>query len=95
MTVWALMFPTEILLNYLKFILINLMCVFVTFQPGDSPHMLSIPVTWVKEGGMVRLDKKYLQTDFKGVSTDNIVYSILPSEGQPKYGTLTLSDTFL
>lgn len=89
------MFPTEIMLNYLKFILINLMCVFVTFQPGDSPHMLSIPVTWVKEGGMVRLDKKYLQTDFKGVSTDNIVYSILPSEGQPKYGTLTLSDTFL
>uniref|UniRef100_A0AAX7VKR4 Fraser extracellular matrix complex subunit 1 n=1 Tax=Astatotilapia calliptera TaxID=8154 RepID=A0AAX7VKR4_ASTCA len=59
-------------------------------KPGDSPHMLSIPVTWVKEGGMVRLDKKYLQTDFKGVSTDNIVYSILPSEGQPKYGEVLL-----
>lgn len=81
------MFPTEIMLKYFD------VCVF--FQPGDSPHMLSIPVTWVKEGGMVRLDKKYLQTDFKGVSTDNIVYSILPSEGQPKYGTLTLSHTFL
>ncbi|XP_035766601.1 extracellular matrix protein FRAS1 [Neolamprologus brichardi] len=62
----------------------------VSMQPGDSPHMLSIPVTWVKEGGMVRLDKKYLQTDFKGVSTDNIVYSILPSEGQPKYGEVLL-----
>uniref|UniRef100_A0A3Q3BPI3 Fraser extracellular matrix complex subunit 1 n=1 Tax=Haplochromis burtoni TaxID=8153 RepID=A0A3Q3BPI3_HAPBU len=59
-------------------------------KPGDSPHMQSIPVTWVKEGGMVRLDKKYLQTDFKGVSTDNIVYSILPSEGQPKYGEVLL-----
>lgn len=44
-------------------------------------------MTWVKERGMVRLDKKYLRTDFKGVSTDDIVYSILSSGGQPKYGT--------
>lgn len=45
-----------------------------------------MPVTWVKEGGMVRLDKKYLQVNYKGVSTDNIVYTILASDGQPKYG---------
>uniref|UniRef100_A0A3Q4HVK7 Fraser extracellular matrix complex subunit 1 n=1 Tax=Neolamprologus brichardi TaxID=32507 RepID=A0A3Q4HVK7_NEOBR len=63
---------------------------FLSLPLCNSPHMLSIPVTWVKEGGMVRLDKKYLQTDFKGVSTDNIVYSILPSEGQPKYGEVLL-----
>lgn len=43
-------------------------------------------MAWVKEGGTVRLDKKYLQTDFKGVGSDDIVYTILASEGQPKYG---------
>ncbi|XP_072243382.1 extracellular matrix organizing protein FRAS1 isoform X1 [Leuresthes tenuis] len=55
-----------------------------------SPHMLSRPLTWVKEGGMVQLDKKYLQTDYKGVSTDDIVYTILASDGQPKYGEVVL-----
>ncbi|XP_061586644.1 extracellular matrix protein FRAS1 isoform X2 [Cololabis saira] len=56
----------------------------------DSRHMLSLPMTWVKEGGMVRLDKKYLQTIYKGVSTDHIVYTILASEGRPKYGEVVL-----
>lgn len=67
------------------------LCVCVFFQAGDSPHLLSVPVTWVKEGGMVRLDKKYLQVDYKGVSTDNIVYTILASDGQPKYGTVFIT----
>lgn len=49
--------------------------------------MLTVPMTWVKAGGMVRLDKKYLQTDYRGVSSDDIVYSINAAEGQPKYGT--------
>lgn len=63
-------------------------CVFLClFQAADSPHMLTVPMTWVKAGGMVRLDKKYLQTDFRGVSSDDIVYSINATEGQPKYGT--------
>lgn len=48
--------------------------------------MLSVPITWVKEGGMVRLDKKYLQADYKGVSSDDIVYTVHASDGQPKYG---------
>uniref|UniRef100_A0A672YI55 VWFC domain-containing protein n=1 Tax=Sphaeramia orbicularis TaxID=375764 RepID=A0A672YI55_9TELE len=52
--------------------------------------VLSVPMTWVKEGGMVRLDKKYLQVDYKGVSTDNIVYTILSSGGQPRYGEVVL-----
>lgn len=56
------------------------------FQAADSPHMLSVPMTWVKEGGMVRLDKKYLQADYKGVSSDDVVYTIHASDGQPKYG---------
>lgn len=48
--------------------------------------MLSVPVTWVKEGGMVRLDKKYLRADYKGVSADDVVYIIHTADGQPKYG---------
>uniref|UniRef100_A0A3B5B2R5 Extracellular matrix protein FRAS1-like n=1 Tax=Stegastes partitus TaxID=144197 RepID=A0A3B5B2R5_9TELE len=52
--------------------------------------LLSLPKTWVKEGGMVRLDKKYLQTDYKGVSADDIVYTILGLDGQPKYGEVVL-----
>lgn len=64
------------------------------FQAADSPHVLSVPMTWVKEGGLVRLDKKYLLADYKGVGTDGIIYTILVSDGQPKYGTnsLTLRD---
>lgn len=57
--------------------------------------MLSVPITWVKEGGMVRLDKKYLQADYKGVSTDDIVYTIDASNGQPKYGTNSLTPTHM
>uniref|UniRef100_A0A3Q2PFS0 Fraser extracellular matrix complex subunit 1 n=1 Tax=Fundulus heteroclitus TaxID=8078 RepID=A0A3Q2PFS0_FUNHE len=56
----------------------------------DSPQLVSLPMTWVKEGGMVRLNKKHLQTDFKGVSADDIVYTILASDGQPKYGEVVL-----
>ncbi|XP_032434237.1 extracellular matrix organizing protein FRAS1 isoform X1 [Xiphophorus hellerii] len=59
-------------------------------KPQDSPHLVSLPMAWVKEGGTVRLDKKYLQTDFKGVGSDDIVYTILASEGQPKYGEVVL-----
>uniref|UniRef100_A0A0S7EJQ5 FRAS1 n=1 Tax=Poeciliopsis prolifica TaxID=188132 RepID=A0A0S7EJQ5_9TELE len=59
-------------------------------KPQDSPHLVSLPMTWVKEGGSVRLDKKYLQTDVKGVGSDDIVYTILASEGQPKYGEVVL-----
>ncbi|KAK5909396.1 hypothetical protein CesoFtcFv8_003328 [Champsocephalus esox] len=51
---------------------------------------MSVPMTWVKEGGMVRLDKKYLQTDYKGVSSEDIVYTIVVSDGQPKYGEVVL-----
>ncbi|XP_067377534.1 extracellular matrix protein FRAS1 isoform X3 [Channa argus] len=63
----------------------------VSMQVANSPHTLSVlPMTWVKEGGMVRLNKKYLQIDYKGVSNDNIVYTILASDGQPKYGEVVL-----
>lgn len=55
-------------------------------QAADSPHLLSVPMTWVKEGGMVRLNKKYLQVDYKDVSSDDVVYTIHTQEGHPKYG---------
>lgn len=42
---------------------------------------------------MVRLDKKYLQTDYKGVSSDDVVYTIHNAEGQPKYGNENLQVT--
>ncbi|XP_074526804.1 extracellular matrix organizing protein FRAS1 [Halichoeres trimaculatus] len=47
-----------------------------------SPHILSVPITWVKEGGMVRLDRKHLQTDLKGVSDEDIIYRIQISESR-------------
>ncbi|KAA8592453.1 hypothetical protein FQN60_017908, partial [Etheostoma spectabile] len=59
-------------------------------KAADSPHVLSVPMTWVKQGGLVRLDKKYLLADYKGVGTDGIVYTILVSDGQPKYGEVVL-----
>ncbi|XP_069025425.1 extracellular matrix organizing protein FRAS1 isoform X2 [Embiotoca jacksoni] len=62
----------------------------ISQKSADSPHVLSVLMTWVKEGGMVRLDKKYLQTDYKGVGSDDIVYTILASDGQPKYGEVVL-----
>ncbi|KAF7657674.1 hypothetical protein LDENG_00023830, partial [Lucifuga dentata] len=57
---------------------------------ADSPHMLSVPMTWVREGGMVRLSKKYLQADYKGVGADNIIYTILASDETPKFGEVVL-----
>ncbi|KAM7391087.1 hypothetical protein PAMP_021803 [Pampus punctatissimus] len=44
-----------------------------------------------KEGGTVRLDKKYLQADYKGISTDDIVYTILASDSRPRYGEVVLA----
>uniref|UniRef100_A0A3Q1CIX6 VWFC domain-containing protein n=1 Tax=Amphiprion ocellaris TaxID=80972 RepID=A0A3Q1CIX6_AMPOC len=67
-----------------------LLRVSISQKAADSPHVLSLPKTWVKEGGMVRLDRKYLKTDYKGVSTDDIVYTILGSDLQPKYGEVVL-----
>lgn len=56
-------------------------------QAADSPHLLSVPVTWVKEGGMVRLNQKHLRVHYKGVSSDDVVYTVHSQEGQPKYGS--------
>uniref|UniRef100_A0A8P4K7M3 Fraser extracellular matrix complex subunit 1 n=1 Tax=Dicentrarchus labrax TaxID=13489 RepID=A0A8P4K7M3_DICLA len=67
-----------------------LLQVHINQKVADSPHVLSVPMTWVKEGGMVRLDKKYLQTEYKGVSLDDIVYAIVASDGEPKYGEVVL-----
>ncbi|XP_034027090.1 extracellular matrix protein FRAS1 [Thalassophryne amazonica] len=67
-----------------------LLQVHINQKARNSPHMLTVPMMWVREGGMVLLSKKYLQADYKGVSTDNIVYNILASGGNPKYGEVIL-----
>ncbi|XP_010788510.1 extracellular matrix protein FRAS1-like, partial [Notothenia coriiceps] len=67
-----------------------LLQVHINQKAADAPQVMSVPMTWVKEGGMVRLDKKYLQTDYKGVSSEDIVYTIVVSDGQPKYGEVVL-----
>ncbi|KAK2838085.1 hypothetical protein Q5P01_015297 [Channa striata] len=64
--------------------------VHISQKVASAPHMLSVPVTWVKEGGIVRLHQKNLHFDYKGVSTDNIVYTIPTADGQPKHGELVL-----
>ncbi|TMS03411.1 Extracellular matrix protein FRAS1 [Larimichthys crocea] len=67
-----------------------LLQVHINQKAADSPHMPSVLMTWVKEGGMVRLDKKHLLGDYKGVSSDDIIYTIHASDGQPKYGEVVL-----
>ncbi|KAM3867993.1 extracellular matrix organizing protein FRAS1 [Diretmus argenteus] len=67
-----------------------LLQVHITQKADYSPHLLSVPVTWVREGGMVRLGKKYLQAEYKGVAAEDIVYSILTADGKPKYGEVVL-----
>ncbi|KAM9392081.1 extracellular matrix organizing protein FRAS1 [Pholidichthys leucotaenia] len=54
----------------------------------DSLHMVSVPKAWVKERGTVRLGQKSLQTDYKGA--DDVVYTILGFNGQPKHGEVVL-----
>lgn len=56
------------------------------FKADDSPELHSVPVTWVKAGSMVRLGRRQLQAHYKGVGANDIVYTILDSDEQPKYG---------
>ncbi|XP_076007225.1 extracellular matrix organizing protein FRAS1 [Genypterus blacodes] len=67
-----------------------LLQVHISQKAADSPHMLSVPMTWVREGGMVRLSKKHLQIDHKGVGADDIIYTILSSDANLKYGEVVL-----
>ncbi|CAN9512669.1 unnamed protein product [Ophioblennius macclurei] len=67
-----------------------LLHVHISQKSGDSPYTVSLPVTWVKEGGIVRLDKKYLQTEYKEVSPDHVVYTILTPQGKPRHGEVVL-----
>ena len=48
--------------------------------------MLSLPMTWVREGGMVQLSKKYLKAEYKGSSDAEILYTITTPDGTPKHG---------
>ncbi|KAM8885583.1 extracellular matrix organizing protein FRAS1 isoform 1-T2 [Spinachia spinachia] len=48
------------------------------------------PVPWVKEGGMVRLGRRYLKAAPTGVSSDHVVYTIVAWDGGAKHGEVVL-----
>ncbi|KAG7481357.1 hypothetical protein MATL_G00065830 [Megalops atlanticus] len=62
----------------------------VALKDGKSPHLLSRPVAWVREGGMVQINKKYLRAEYRGTGDSQLHYSILPSKEHPKYGEVVL-----
>ncbi|CAJ1069789.1 extracellular matrix protein FRAS1 [Xyrichtys novacula] len=70
-----------------------LLHIHINQEVSDSAGVFSVPMTWVKEGGVVRLDKKYLQVDFRGVSSEDAVYTIQSSEGEPRHGEVVLAST--
>uniref|UniRef100_A0A8C4Z636 Fraser extracellular matrix complex subunit 1 n=1 Tax=Gadus morhua TaxID=8049 RepID=A0A8C4Z636_GADMO len=55
-----------------------------------SPKIRSIPVSWVKEGGMVELSRKHLKAVLQGTAPDDIIYSIMPLDGKPEHGEVVL-----
>ncbi|CAM4540352.1 unnamed protein product [Leuciscus chuanchicus] len=57
---------------------------------GLTPHLRSVPKTWVREGGMVQLSKKCLNAQFQGASDSEILYTIYSESGQPKHGEIVL-----
>uniref|UniRef100_A0AAV2MQE8 Uncharacterized protein n=1 Tax=Knipowitschia caucasica TaxID=637954 RepID=A0AAV2MQE8_KNICA len=63
----------------------------IQHKAADAPQLQSVPLAWVKQGGMVRLDKKHLQTDFKGVRSEDTVYTVLSAQGRPTYGDVVLA----
>ncbi|KAM4616687.1 extracellular matrix organizing protein FRAS1 [Polymixia lowei] len=65
-----------------------LLQVLVPQKASRSPRVLSVPVTWVREGGMVRLSNKYLQAEHQGSSAEDVVYTVLTSD--PKHGEVVL-----
>ncbi|XP_061672611.1 extracellular matrix protein FRAS1 isoform X3 [Syngnathoides biaculeatus] len=67
-----------------------LLQVHINHKADDSLELQFVPTTWVKGGGMVRISSRHLQAHYKGVSADNVVYTILNSDGQPKYGEVVL-----
>uniref|UniRef100_A0A8C7J2L3 Fraser extracellular matrix complex subunit 1 n=1 Tax=Oncorhynchus kisutch TaxID=8019 RepID=A0A8C7J2L3_ONCKI len=67
-----------------------LMQISITQKLTQAPRVLSVPVTWVREGGMVQLGKRYLRTEYQGASDDQIIYTIVSSKGSPKYGEVLL-----
>uniref|UniRef100_A0A8C1KDS0 Fraser extracellular matrix complex subunit 1 n=1 Tax=Cyprinus carpio TaxID=7962 RepID=A0A8C1KDS0_CYPCA len=57
---------------------------------GLTPHLRSVPRTWVREGGMVQLSKKSLNAQFQGTRDSEILYTIHSESGQPRYGEIVL-----
>ncbi|XP_029959982.1 extracellular matrix organizing protein FRAS1 [Salarias fasciatus] len=68
-----------------------LLHVHIRQKAGASPRAAPVPLTWVRQGGTVRLDKKYLRAEFRGVGPDQVVYTILTPEGRPRHGEVVLA----
>ncbi|KAM9823010.1 extracellular matrix organizing protein FRAS1 [Syngnathus typhle] len=67
-----------------------LLQVHIGHKADNSFELHFVPGTWVKGGGMVRLGRKQLQTRYKGVDADRILYTILDSDQRPQYGEVVL-----
>ena len=44
---------------------------------------------------MVQLSRKHLKAELQGTAPDNIIYSIMPLNGQPQHGNTSLAITML
>ncbi|KAG2466459.1 FRAS1 protein, partial [Polypterus senegalus] len=62
----------------------------VTQKSGQMPSMLSNIKAWVSEGGMLQITKRYLDAQISGSSDSEVVYTITPSTGNPKFGEMIL-----
>ncbi|XP_076856944.1 extracellular matrix organizing protein FRAS1 isoform X2 [Brachyhypopomus gauderio] len=69
----------------------NILChINIAQKTGLSPHMQSVPMAWVREGGTVQLSKKHLNAEYRGSSNSEILYTIQSDSGQPQHGELVL-----
>ncbi|KAM8864960.1 extracellular matrix organizing protein FRAS1 isoform 2-T3 [Synchiropus picturatus] len=57
---------------------------------GTSHTLAGLGSAWVKEGGMVRLDRKHLNTEVIGVASEDVVYNLIPAQGRPRHGEVVL-----
>ncbi|KAL4617481.1 extracellular matrix protein FRAS1-like [Arapaima gigas] len=62
----------------------------VAKQDSEPPHVSSFIPAWVTEGGMTQFTKYHLKAEFKGSSNSQILYSIVPSNENPRYGEVLL-----
>ncbi|XP_035245707.1 extracellular matrix protein FRAS1-like isoform X1 [Anguilla anguilla] len=55
-----------------------------------TPHLLSFSTAWVKEGRMVQISQRHLWAVCRDSSQSQILYTIVTSQENPKYGKVVL-----